>query len=100
MVVDRKLAQFNIPILSNRSLCEKADVLVLNNSKVIPARLVGIKPETGGKIEVLLVRPNVKNLKNYQWSKEWFVIGKPGLKRDKNHLSAWFRGQSYKSNKL
>lgn len=30
------------------------DVLVLNNSKVIPARLFGRKKDTGGKVEVLL----------------------------------------------
>ena len=32
------------------------DVLVLNNSKVFPARLIGHKP-TGGKIEIFLLRP-------------------------------------------
>lgn len=57
---------------------KKGDVLVLNNSKVIPARLLG-KRESGGKAEVLLLRPNAKNLKNYVWSNEWWVIGKPGL---------------------
>jgi len=30
------------------------DILVLNNSKVIPARLLAVKKETGGKVEVLL----------------------------------------------
>jgi S-adenosylmethionine:tRNA ribosyltransferase-isomerase len=30
------------------------DILVLNNSKVIPARLMAMKKETGGKVEVLL----------------------------------------------
>ena len=33
---------------------KKGDVLVLNNSKVFPARLIGEKKETGGKIEVFL----------------------------------------------
>ncbi len=32
------------------------DVLVLNNTKVIPARIIGIKEETNAKIEVLLLR--------------------------------------------
>ena len=38
------------------------DLLVLNNTKVIPARLFGTKPETGGKVEFLLLEelePNV-----------------------------------------
>lgn len=33
---------------------KRGDVLVLNNTKVIPARLIG-KKETGGKIEILLL---------------------------------------------
>lgn len=33
------------------------DVLVFNNSKVFPARLRGIKTETGGGLEILLLRP-------------------------------------------
>ncbi len=33
---------------------EKGDVLVLNNSKVFPARLLGHKAETGGAIEIFL----------------------------------------------
>ena len=32
------------------------DVLVLNNTKVFPARLFGHKVETGGKVEILLAR--------------------------------------------
>ena len=34
------------------------DCLVLNNTKVIPARLIGAKEETGGKVEVLLLKRN------------------------------------------
>lgn len=35
---------------------KKGDVLVLNDSKVFPARLIGKKEETGGKIEVFLLK--------------------------------------------
>ena len=41
----------------------KGDVLVLNDTKVIPARLIGVKEDTGAAIEVLLL----KNLKNDEW---------------------------------
>lgn len=41
---------------------EKGDVLVLNNTKVIPARLRGLKA-TGGKVEVTLV----KELEENRW---------------------------------
>lgn len=46
------------------------DVLVINNTKVIPARLFGTKEETGAKIEVfLLKRLNLT---------DWEVLMKPG----------------------
>ena len=48
----------------------KDDVLVINNTKVIPARLFGVKEGTGAKIEILLL----KRL-NYT---DWEVLMKPG----------------------
>ncbi|MEK7067732.1 MAG: tRNA preQ1(34) S-adenosylmethionine ribosyltransferase-isomerase QueA [Patescibacteria group bacterium] len=36
---------------------QPGDVLVLNNSKVFPARLIGKKKDTGGKLEIFLLRP-------------------------------------------
>ncbi len=36
---------------------KNGDVLVLNNSKVFPARLIGKKAGTGGKIEIFLLTP-------------------------------------------
>ena len=41
----------------------KGDILVLNDTKVIPARLIGEKEDTGAVIEVLLL----KNIKNNDW---------------------------------
>lgn len=38
------------------------DCLVLNNTRVIPARLMGEKLETGGKIEFLLLKEQRKIL--------------------------------------
>jgi len=57
----------------------KGDILVLNDSRVIPARLLGKKVSTGGKAEVLLLRPKTDDLKKYVWSDTWLVIGKPEL---------------------
>lgn len=48
------------------------DLLIMNNTRVIPARLYGIKKETGSKIEFLL-------LKRIDL-KKWEVILKPGKK--------------------
>lgn len=36
---------------------EPGDTLVLNDTRVIPARLIGMKSETGAKIEMLLLAP-------------------------------------------
>lgn len=46
------------------------DVLVVNNSKVIPARLYGIKDPTGGRVEVLL-------LNNTSEENVWECLVKP-----------------------
>ena len=48
------------------------DCLVMNNTRVIPARLYGVKEGSGGKIEFLL-------LKRLELDK-WEVILKPGKK--------------------
>ena len=45
------------------SLLQKGDLLVLNNTKVLPARLFGLKKDTGAKIELLLLT----QLKENQW---------------------------------
>ena len=42
---------------------EKGDTLVLNDTKVLPARLIGVKEETGAVIEVLLL----KDMQNDTW---------------------------------
>lgn len=42
---------------------QEGDVLVLNDTKVLPARLIGVKEETNAVIEVLLL----KNIENDLW---------------------------------
>ena len=37
---------------------EAGDMLVLNDTRVLPARLMGVKEETGAMIEVLLLKAN------------------------------------------
>ena len=48
------------------------DCLVVNNTKVIPARLMGVKEETGASIEVLLLKRREE--------KVWETLVKPGKK--------------------
>ncbi len=57
------------------------DVLVFNDTKVVPARIRGKKISTGGKVELLLLRPEGASFIDFQqWPKRWVVIGKPELK--------------------
>lgn len=49
------------------------DVLVINNTKVIPARLIGTKKGTGATIEVFLLTPQTEK-------DSWEVLVKPGKK--------------------
>ncbi len=51
---------------------QPGDCLVLNDTKVIPARLMGVKAETGAAIEVLLLKRQEKDI--------WETLVKPGKK--------------------
>lgn len=50
----------------------EGDCLVINDTKVIPARLIGSKEKTGAKIEVLLLKRKENNT--------WETLVKPGKK--------------------
>ena len=50
----------------------EGDCLVLNNTKVIPARLLGVKEDTGAHVEVLLLKRREKDV--------WETLVKPGKK--------------------
>lgn len=52
------------------SYLTEGDLLVLNDSRVIPARLRGWKPSSGGEVEVLLVQENRIN--------DWWSVLRPG----------------------
>lgn len=54
------------------SFLEPGDCLVLNNTKVIPARLMGVREETGGAVEVLLLKRRADDV--------WETLVRPGKK--------------------
>lgn len=54
------------------SFLNPGDCLVLNNTKVIPARLYGAREATGGAVEVLLLKRNADDV--------WETLVKPGKK--------------------
>lgn len=51
---------------------KEGDCLVLNNTKVIPARLMGVKKNTGATIEILLLKRHENDV--------WETLVKPGKK--------------------
>ena len=51
---------------------EKGDVLIFNDTRVIPARLIGVRENTGGKVEIFLLRQMDKH--------QWEALVKPGKK--------------------
>src|SRR3954451_610711 len=54
------------------------DVLVVNESKVIPARLFGHKAATGGQVELLLLRPAPALETGSASGTVWEALVKPG----------------------
>ena len=70
LIVDRKTGQFSDQHFDNIiDQLEPGDALVMNNTRVLPARLYGTKPETGGHVELLLVKNTQGDF--------WEVLAKP-----------------------
>jgi S-adenosylmethionine:tRNA ribosyltransferase-isomerase len=57
-------------------LLEPGSLLVVNDTKVIPARLLGHKAQSGGKIELLLVRKIEARLEGDRPVELWRAMGK------------------------
>ena len=71
MIVDRKTGKIEHRIFKDiLEYLREGDCLVLNDTKVLPARLFGIKDKTRGKVEFLLL----KKIDAYHWE----VLVKPG----------------------
>lgn len=73
LVLDRKTGTVEHKIFSDViDYLNKGDCLVINNTRVIPARLIGEKEGTGGKVEVLLLKRRANDV--------WETLVKPGKK--------------------
>ncbi|MBU8789532.1 tRNA preQ1(34) S-adenosylmethionine ribosyltransferase-isomerase QueA [Oceanobacillus caeni] len=73
LVLDRQTKNVKHEHFSDiKKYLKPGDCLVLNNTKVLPARLYGIKEETGAKIEVLLLHQKEEDT--------WEVLTKPAKK--------------------
>ena len=73
LVLDRQTGAVEHKIFSDViDYLNKGDCLVINNTRVIPARLIGEKEGTGGKVEVLLLKRRTNDV--------WETLVKPGKK--------------------
>lgn len=73
MVLDKSTGQYEHKSFRNiGDYLHKGDCLVLNDTKVIPARLYGEREHTGGKVEILLLKRQKKDI--------WEILVKPGKK--------------------
>ncbi len=73
MVLDRETGKVSHHVFREiTSFLEPGDCLVLNDTKVIPARLLGVREETGGAVEVLLLKRRERDV--------WETLVKPGKK--------------------
>jgi len=81
MVLDRQNASIDQKIFSDvANYFEKGDCLVINETKVFPARLMGTKDKTDAQVEIFLLRELENGL--------WEVLVKPARKvRVGNRLS-------------
>ena len=62
----------------------KGDCLILNNSRVLPARLYGHRKETGAAVELLLLNPKGND--------EWEVLAGPGKKAKMGNILTFGEG--------
>lgn len=73
MVLDKKTGEIQHKIFKDiLDYLKPGDCLVLNNTKVIPARLYGVKEGTQAKIEILLLKRKENDI--------WETLVKPGKK--------------------
>lgn len=71
MVVDRRSGQVDHRVFTDiAEYLGSDDLLVVNETRVMPARLHGVKEDTGGAVEVLLLRE--------RYSDTWECLVKPG----------------------
>ena len=64
LVLDSKTGEYQDDYFYNViDRLNPGDALVMNDSRVLPARIYGVKPDTGGHLEVLLLN----NIKGDQW---------------------------------
>ena len=79
LVMDRKTGEISDHIFKDiLDLLEPGDLLVANETRVLPARLLGAKRETGGAAEVFLLRQTADSQVSDNQHATWEVLVRPG----------------------
>jgi len=85
LVLDKSKKSYEDKIFSDIiDYLDESDALVINDTKVIPARLIGLKEETGAKIEILLLKNLHKNI--------WEALAKPQKRLKKGTIISFGDG--------
>ena len=85
MVLDKETGEVehhHFPHIVNE--LEAGDCLILNDTRVLPARLIGLKEETGAHIEVLLIKQTSGD--------EWETLVKPAKRIKKGTIVTFGEG--------
>ncbi len=73
LMIDKETGETKHEVFKNiTEYLKPGDCLVLNNTRVLPARLMGVKEDTGATIEVLLLKRRENDI--------WETLVKPGKK--------------------
>ena len=71
MILDKNTGEINhVHFFNIKNYLKSGDVLVLNDTKVLPARLMGEKADTGANIEILLLQNIEEDI--------WECLARPG----------------------
>ena len=83
---------FELPLI-----LQQGDVLVMNNTRVFPARLFAYKENTGGKVELLLLEEQAPSSEGQERWKAMVKPGKNALPGARLHLNNYLKAEVEKS---
>ena len=86
MVLDKKTGKIEHKVFRDiKDMLNAGDCLVINETRVLPARLIGVRKDTGTRVEVLLLTRKDANT--------WETIVYPGKKARPGHKIVFGDGQ-------
>lgn len=85
LVLDKKTGEVQHKVFRNIvDMINHGDCLVINETKVLPARLIGARKDTGSRVEILLLKRNEDDT--------WETIVYPGKKARPGHVIEFGNG--------